>query len=858
MKIIVEGIVLAMAAVASAGTVEVKCATHRAVFNTEDRGRLVSLVTTAGVEFAAPGNANLLRMVLRRADSVTNCVEVNISDAKDFRLERMADGLRFVYGGFGAKPMREMSFTVRGGAGSNRLRWRCSASPTVGWMVCETLFPRIKFTSAIGGDGSDDAILTGYTFSGTVRRNPGANGFSVDCRQPGYLGVQMACYYDPRALMLFACEDGAGEAKRLHGWWNGKGNGPGTGPFMQWYRYGWDSTRSELPYDVVTSTIDGKDLTWHDGADRYREWASRQRWCRTPWKFRKDIPEWLRGKPAYSDMGSRWRDWMDTPGALVKWARDYWHANFPDATVAVHFDGWERNGVYNMTHYFPLYPTDAAYSAFAREARKHGFLAFPWPSGTRRSDAFDQRDDGTFAVDEREAFARDFLPHACLKPDGSRQLCHCGWLRGGKVSYMCPGDPWTIDWFARDICGELARRGTPCVSGDQNIGGAAAECWNRRHGHAPGSGRWMTEAARRMGVTAVAALRRHFPEAAYCWEEPNEQINDTVTFNNVRESYRPQVEWSGLFNYLYHEYAPIFPLGGAGRYGQAYNLVMGLMPVVSVERGDCDHESVILPNGSFELVDASGKVARGWSNSPRELPNRLDDSERHSGRFSMRIECPEGTSRWDHVATNLSHDDDALAAGRKLRFSAWTKLERGSFQVDFGYFGQKGALGWSRLTSSKPGEGWKHVTVDTMVPKGEMKMIRLMINAKRGTLGWIDDMELAEVLPDGSTRTLRYQGSSRKAKKTARDLELYGVTAREWLAYGRRVKPPRLECDRIEYYGREVDAVCVGAYVSMDGVKAWVLANATAEPRRAKWRDGGREYEVELAPDEARLVKAVR
>lgn len=849
-----------------AETALVGCGTHRAAFDLDNRARLTSLVTGAGVEFAAPENGSVMSVVLRRTDAFTNRVEVGLAAAKTFRSEKLADGWRFVYSDFGAQPVREMSFTVRGTADSNRLRWRSSATPALGWAVCETLFPRIGFTNAIGGDGADDAVLTGWTFSGSVRRNPGRNGFSVDCRQPGYLGVQMACYYDPRALLLFACEDGHGEAKRLHGWWNGKGNGKGTRLFLQWYRYGWDTVKADLPYDVVTSTIDGSDLTWHDGADRYREWSSRQRWCRTPWKFRTDMPDWLRGKPAYADMGSQWRAWMGTSGALVSWSRDYWHAKFPDATVAVHFDGWERNGVYNMTHYFPLYPTDAAYTAFAEKARRYGFLAFPWPSGTRRSDAFDLRSDGTFAVDERAAFDRDFLPHACLQPNGSRQLCPCGWLRGGKVSYMCPGDPWTVDWFARDVCGELAKRGTLCVSGDQNIGGAAAECWNPSHGHAPGSGRWMTDAARRMGVAAVAALRARFPEAAYCWEEPNEQLNDTVTFNNVREAYRPQSEWSGLFNYLYHEYAPIFPLGGQGRYGQAYQLVNGLMPVVRVERGDIDHDRPILPNGSFEQIESNTgtmgilpvasprAVALSWSNGPRELPNRLDDSEYHSGRFAMRIECPEGTNRWDHVAVNLAHHDDALAPGRKLRFSAWTKLERGSFWIDFGYFGQKGALGWAKLPASKPGEGWRRVSVETVVPKGEMKMIRLMVNAKRGTLGWLDDVELDEVLPDGSTRTLRYQGSVAKERKLARDLDFYGVRAREWLAYGRRVKPPRLTCDHIDYYGREVEAVCVGAYVSMDGRKAWVLANATDEPRTMSWREDGRDYSVSLAPDEARLV----
>jgi len=841
-----------LAAAGMASAVEVRCATHVAAFDESRKGALVALTSKGGTAFLAAKPGGLFNVTARRTDALTNAVSANVTHAKTFRCEKLPDGVRLVYSDFGDKPFEEVACTVRGTASDTRLRWRIAVVPKAGWAVCETFYPQLSLATALGGSGDDDAVLTGASFCNGLKRNPLKNGFHVDSRQPGYLAVQMACYFDPKALLLFACEDGAGEAKRLHGWIE-KGNHLIQ---LRWCHLGWNAGRAVLPYDVVTAMRDDPQggLTWHDGADLYKEWAVKQRWCRTPWKFRTDIPDWLRGQAAYSDMGSRWRGWMDKPGSLVAWARDYFHRNFPEAKVAVHFDGWERNGVYNMTHYFPLYPTDEAYTAFATEARKYGFLAFPWPSGTRRSDAFDQKPDGTFAVDERAAFARDFLPHACTLPNGERHLCRCGWLRGGKVSYMCSGDPWTLDWFAKDICGELARRGTPCVSCDQNIGGAAAECWNAAHGHTPGSGVWMTEAARRMALTSVAALRAKFPEAAFCYEEPNEHVNDTVTFNNVREAYTPAVEWSGLFSYLYHEYAPIFPLGGRGTYGQAYQVAMGFMPVVQVEMGDFDHTSLILPNGGFEETTADG-AACVWENGPSQRPNRLDTAEHHAGTHAMRIEHPDDTNKWTHVAMNLAHADSAFRPGRTYRLSAWMKVAKGTVWVDFGVFGEKGGLGWARL-QPKPGvTGWQQVTTEFTYPKGAVTMVRLMVNAKRGSLGWLDDVALARVESDGTAAPLRYEGSRARDAWQKRMIEVWGVEGRPWLAYGRRVKPPVLECAEIDYFTRKVQAVCVGAYESMEGEKALVFANGSETEQTAAWTEGGVRRTVTLGPREVKIVR---
>lgn len=834
--------------------VEVSGLSHAVRFDESGRGQVTGLVTRAGVEFHAAYSNPLFAVTLRRVDDLTRQVIVEASDATVFSHRRTDSGaVEFAYSGF-KEAVASVRCAVRGDPETGRIRWRIAVRPCEGWAVCETAYPQLALAPKIGASDEDDAILTGESGKTGLKRRPVANKFHVDCWQPFYLAVQMACYYDPSALLLFACEDGQGEAKRLHGWAETRNGG---GLTLIWRHMGWNTDGAKVPYDVVTAALDGTDLTWHDGADLYRLWAQRQRWCRTPWKDRPDIPAWLKEFPAYADMGSGWRTWVDRPGLLNRWAKDYWKVNYPRSKLAFHFDGWERGGVYVMTDYFPLYPTTAAYTALAADLSANNVLPFPWPSGYRRADAFGKRADGTFEIDEREAFARDFVSHACTLPDASVNYRRANWLKGGHMAYMCGGDPWTLDWFTEKICAALACCKTPLLSGDQNIGGGFDECWNRHHPHAPGYGRWMTDSIRRQIPRAVAALREHSADAAFCYEEPNEQINDLVTFNNVRESYDLKEEWAGLFSYLYHEYAPIFPISRTGRYGRAYNLAMGLIPQVTMEFGDVDHESLLLPNGGFEELESDGRTCRSWETGPFCLPNGLDTAQAHSGRRSMRVERPEGTNKWVHVAMSLSPNDDALTPGRCYRLGAWLKVARGALRLDLGFFRNGKAIGWTQVRSDQAdvGGGWRHVTAEFTCPPGERSLVRFMANAAPGTLGWFDDVSLEERAPDGSFSPARLRGCADKTRLQREWIALYGGEGRAWLAYGRRVKPPAVTCAQIEVGGRSAPSVVCGAYLSQSGEKAWALANGSSDVQTASWKEDGIRYSVTLRPDEAKIVR---
>ena len=77
----------------------------------------------------------------------------------------------------------------------------------------------------------------------------------------------------------------------------------------------------------------------------------------------------------------------------------------------------------------------------------------------------------------------------------------------------------------------------------------------------------------------IDAIRKVHGEGAATYEEPNEQFNDLVGIQLLRDS-RPKMEWASLYGYLYHEYVPLFqpfPLRGEIRW-MAYSAAEGHMP----------------------------------------------------------------------------------------------------------------------------------------------------------------------------------------------------------------------------------------------------------------------------------------
>lgn len=845
----------ASAAVVKSGTLTVELA--------EDaQGAVSRLVTAHGADLApTTDRMPLFYLKATRADDVAKSVEISAADAAACRVEPAADGVRLVYGGFRKEGVEAVVCTVRGVDAS--VRWGISVKMADGWALEETTYPHILVAPVLGSDAGDDRFVYG-TAKGGVTYNPGAKGvgWRAYAKQPGALAAQFATVYDDRAGLYFAAEDGAGHCKYLGG------ERTKAGFLVTSRRIGFDTGDVVQAYDLVTGGFEGTPgdpCTWHDAADLYRAWAKGQAWATKPFRDRDDIPAWMRDAPAMVRFS---RDWLQDPDRIRAWMRDYWKKEFPAAPLVVAVWGWEKIGTWVTPDYFPVVPDDAAFARLAADLKALGAHVFPWPSGYHWTTTYDKRPDGTFAWDDRARFERIAAPHAIFNRDGARYVRTPFWLRGGDCACLCGGDPWTRDWWNRDICLPLAKLGCEMIQVDQVVGGAYPPCWAKNHPHGPGEGRWKSAAFLDQLRTMRETMRAVQPDAIVCVEEPNEFYNHLVGIQDYRDCESHADEWASVFNYVYHEDLPCFqsnPRRG-NRIWQAHEAADGQIPFLSPSEKDLGDARAALMNGSFE--NAFEGRFRGWDklsgyNGVAWNGRMFVDAEtKRDGARAIRLEVKEGENAVQ-VSQNVDLADGAFRAGGTYRLSGWLKTGHMSCPngVNFCFLGSRAPGG--SFAFPKPEEGWKRVSRDFTVP-ADAETLRIMLHLAGDATAWVDGLMVEEVRADGSTREVVLSGRGAYDAFMKRWVALYHGEGRDWLAFGRQVKPPRMTCATQPYtvtsrgkaprtLQRPV-AFC-NAYAAQDGRRAVVVVNATGVEQTVTLDERGTRRVLRLAPDEIRLLK---
>ena len=398
---------------------------------------------------------------------------------------------------------------------------------------------------------------------------------------------------------------------------------------------------------------------------------------------------------------------------------------------------------------------------------------------------------------------------------------------------------------------------------DQVVGGAFPPCWAKNHPHPPGEGKWKTDCFREQLVTMAATMKKVEPDSIVCFEEPNEHFNHLVGIQDYRDC-EIRHEWASVFNYLYHEFVPCFqsnPRRG-NRVWQAHEAADGQIPHLSPSRRDLSSNFTALANGDFEATNKDNAGFAGWDRlsgyNGAVWTGRwfVDRAEKKDGAASLRLET--GPKETVQVSQNVLTDDAAaFRVGAKYRLSAWMKtgkMARGN-SIRFGIFapGLKG-LGGGSLPFPKPEDGWRRVAKDFTLPSGS-EMIRIMIHIDGEATAWVDGMTLETVAEDGTAKPLVLSGRTAYDAFMKKWVTLYHGEGREWLAFGRQIKPPRIVCATQDYDGRTVPCVFHAAYESLDGRKAVVLANATNAPQDVTLVSKARRLTLTLAPDEIRLLK---
>ena len=849
---------------ASAGEYDVRAEGLTASFVETGWWRLASLdglVTPAGRNYASTNRISVFSIELTSAKDFADVKSVCAQEAKRREAVRTADGLKIVYSDF-AERLEQVVCTVR--ADGDRLRWRIALTPKAGFAATKVDYPQVLLAPKLD---KGTALVHGGRQWGLVH-NPGqtwdpSKWQGVGLVQPGNLFAQFYGYYDADGGFYSAAEDAEAHAKALQVYRTGQGLQ------SSWSWRDWIDSVREIPYDLVTAAFRGpvgETTDWYDAADLYRAWARRQRWCKTPFRDRADLPAWLRSAVPIVRF---YRSWYDSPAQIRGWIEQYWRKRFPRMPLCGATWGWEKLGNWVTPDYFPLYPDDATFAKVVQAFRDNDVRFFPWPSGYNWTLTKGKRDDGTYQYESREAFAK--MAHLAIRErKGDVFVKHPSWYQGGEMPVLCRGDKRTRAWWTATVADGLFARGAELIQFDQVNGGRHDPCWSRDHGHCPGAGRWWAESMFDQMDQVIAAGRRRGVEPVLGFEDPNEYYLDRIGVQDYRdvEIYQTNLTVVSVWNYLYHEYAPTFqsnPKRG-DRWMQAHCCADGQMPFLTPQLCDIGGASPVV-NGDFSEVDRSTGVPLGWHLGhcqERGGTVTVVKGGAPGGFNAVRLTARAGEVAYLNVDSNTA-GDGAYVPGRKYRFSALVKVTSGgAVRLSDAIFDSSWkSLGGVYFHYTAPDAAWHRVTRDYVMPKGATIVHYAFVVTGAGEAE-VADMKVEELGPDGAAKPFCLKGDDAYTAFMSRWVDLYHGAGRDFLAYGRRIRPPKVVCGTTWHsfsternkFDAEVEAVCSAAYETLDGKRrALVLVNATDEEQTASWTWQGELTSLRLAPNEIRIVE---
>ena len=157
--------------------------------------------------------------------------------------------------------------------------------------------------------------------------------------------------------------------------------------------------------------------------------------------------------------------------------------------------------------------------------------------------------------------------------------------------------------------------------------------------------------------------------------------------------------------------------------------------------------------------------------------------------------------------------------GTTYRVTAWLKGEKDNRNNGLTVSaitpikGKYKSFGGCSLKVPPAREGWKRVSREFTIGKGAQNL-RFMLDAYGGTSFLADGIAFEEKLPDGTFRPVARTNSGDKQEMLAfveRWIRLYRGEGRKWLAHGRQLHPPKIDCESVAYHenfrGTEIDNV---------------------------------------------------
>jgi hypothetical protein len=350
-------------------------------------------------------------------------------------------------------------------------RWELSIGKPRNLRLNSVCFPRVPAMAPRSNDVLAVPMGLGAMLSGARKILEGHNGKGtrLSWGYPGGLSAQCLAYYQPDGLGFYAaCDDSQGYAKTFTMW---------ADPRKQIHfevihrpeQEAVGSREYQLPYAVALGTFHGD---WSTAAQLYRQSKAARAWAERGRLYRGQVPDWVRKTGIWVWNRGRSEGVLPPAAALAE------HAKVP---VSV-FWHWWHDCAYDAAFpdYLPPREGEASFTAALATAHGHGLHVLPY---------MNQRLWGMTTT----SWTTEGAEAAAVKgPDGKVHPEHYNTFVNAPCAVMCMGtDFWRSKYagMAQQVISRLKADG---IYMDQACC-APAPCFDPRHGHILGPGRYWAD-----------------------------------------------------------------------------------------------------------------------------------------------------------------------------------------------------------------------------------------------------------------------------------------------------------------------------------------------------------------------------
>lgn len=494
--------------------------------------------------------------------------------------------------------------------------FRCKAVNGSADQLLGLEYPIVPGLLAITEEGRDDYVAHAFA-TGFKVRNPMLNwagegaGFRFMPYPESFSGASMqffAYYGMNKGGLYFAAEDGEGNPKWLNFFKNGQGHLEAT--FIHGCQDIAPGRGIDPGYEVQIALLQGRD--WYEAADRYKDWAVRQRWCTRGLASDRAKAEgfaWLHEEMGVATFG------VNAGSDRTAWLEKYhehirtpmFHVLGPDWANAPQTFGWGVPGGFD--DWFPTRFNADNIACMKEYGDRYAPFEFDYLYNFNGADG-----------ELGKAAAQKF-------PDNKKSI------DAYPFPFLCPAHPYSHDFHVRRDA-ELQRiASVDAIYYDISANNILKLCMDDSHGHPVGAGKLIEEAYRRNYADTKAAMcaiaGKYVPMGT---EMINETMLELIDYYQSRAGGQPAAPLEGypirdllksgeaelipMFAYVYHEYGAL-RMDGWGKLTEE----IGHLYYFTAAR-------TYLWGGLYEL---------NYEYSPMEaLEGRENASEEHYYRFDPR------------------------------------------------------------------------------------------------------------------------------------------------------------------------------------------------------------------------------